>query len=103
MSCKQVVLRYLTISYQHCYRRCKGNVFFYSWVDLFLWQRIFFLGCFVCHVSVLFGFFDTRFVFFFLQLCIFESPFLDSKTVMKSHIPLLMKFMVLLTHEIYFI
>ena len=28
MTCKQVVLRYLTISYQHCYCRCKGNIFF---------------------------------------------------------------------------
>ena len=29
MTCKQVVLRYLTISYEHCFFRCKGNVFFF--------------------------------------------------------------------------
>ena len=102
MTCKQVVLRYLTISYQHCYCRCKGNIFFYSWIDLFLCQHIFFLGCFVCHVPVLFVFLIRDLFLFFLRLCIFRSPFLASKIVMKSHIPLLMKFMVLLTHEIYF-
>ena len=62
----------------------------------------FFLGCFVYHASVLFIFFETKFVFF-LRLCISRPPFLASQIVMKSHIPLLMKFMVLLTHEIYFI
>ena len=28
MTCKQVVLRYFKISYQHCYCCCKGNDFF---------------------------------------------------------------------------
>ena len=94
MTCKQVVLSYLTSSYQHCYCRCKGNVFFILELICF-YIIVFFLGCFVYHVSVLFVFFLIRDLFFFLRLCIFKPPFLASEIVMKPHTPFLMKFILL--------
>ena len=62
MTCNQVVLSYLTSSYQHCYCRCEGNVFFI--LELIFMSTYFFLGCFVYHISVLFVSFNTGFVFF---------------------------------------
>ena len=95
-----LVNKYLAISYQHCYCRCKGSVFFFilgliCFYAIVFFSRLLFISC-----SVLFAFFNTKF-FFFLRLCVFRPSILASQIVMKSHIPLLMKLMVL-THEIYF-
>ena len=95
-----LVNKYLAISYQHCYCRCKGSVFF-SFLGWFAFMpSYFFLGCFLYHVLFCLLFLIRNF-FFFLRLCVFRPSILASQIVMKSHIPLLMKLMVL-THEIYF-
>ena len=62
MTCKQVVLRYLTVFYQHCYCRCKVKSFsFLGWfVSVSMY---FFLGCFVYYISVLFVCFNREFAF----------------------------------------